>query len=74
MFAHRHVIRVVRAVVLLLQAPDAPVVDLIGDKIAAMSKNELRKQVVAALVGVIVLCIVDSLTHGNLISFTAGSS
>jgi len=38
-----------------------------------MSKNELRKQVVAALVDVIVLCVVDSLTHGNLNSFTAGN-
>ena len=73
MFAYRHVISFVRAAVLLLQAPNAPAVDLIGDKTAAMSKNELRKQVMAALVGVIVLCIVDRLTHGSLISFIAGS-
>lgn len=46
-----------QASVILLLAPDAPAVDLVGDEAASMSEDEQRKQVVASLVGEIVLCV-----------------
>ena len=45
-----------QAAVLLLLAPDAPAVNL-GEDAGDMSEDEQRKQVVAALVGEIVLCV-----------------
>ena len=47
---------VAQAAVLLLLAPDAPAVEL-GEDAGDMSEDEQRKQVVASLVGEIVLCV-----------------
>ena len=46
-----------QAAVLLLLAPDAPAVDLGSEDTKDMSEDEQRRQVVAALVGEIVLCV-----------------
>lgn len=46
-----------QAAVLLLLAPNAPAVDLGDESTSAMSEEEQRRQVVAALVGEIVLCV-----------------
>ena len=51
---------------LLLMAPDAPTVDLSGmgeGDTASMSAEEHRKQVVASLVGEIVLCVKEVSLH-----------
>ena len=45
-----------QAAVLLLLAPDAPAVDL-GEDAGDMTEEEQRRQVVASLVGEIVLCV-----------------
>ena len=55
-----------KAVVLLLLDPDAPAVDLsaVGEgDTASMSGEEHRKQVVASLVGEIVLCVKEVSLH-----------
>ena len=53
---------------LLLMAPDAPTVDLSGlgeGDTASMSAEEHRKQVVASLVGEIVLCVKEASLHSR---------
>ena len=53
---------------LLLLAPDAPTVDLSGmgeGDTASMSAEEHRKQVVASLVGEIVLCVKEVRLHSH---------
>ena len=53
---------------LLLMAPDAPTADLSGlgeGNTASMSAEEHRKQVVASLVGEIVLCVKEVGLHSH---------